>query len=138
LASWKPDPVRDAKITVALISGESYSSIADRLDTSKQTISRIAAELKTKGIDTQAVTSEAKRQKFAESLEAYGVSTMNFMTNVAQLWSNPDYMRTQTPEDVIAVSNHLMGWVERLAKLGQPAPGPAALPATVHAEIVDE
>lgn len=137
MASPKADPVRDAKIVVALISGESYDSIAERLNCHKRTIVKIAAELKAKGIDPQESSREARQQKFAESLEAYGVATMNFMKNVADLWSNPDYMRTQSPQDVIAISNHLMGWVERLARLGQQAPSPAALPA-VRAEIVDE
>lgn len=138
MASPKTDPVRDAKIVIALISGESYDSIATRLSCSTRTVTKIAADLKAKGIDPQAVTSEARQQKFAESVEAFGVATMNMMTNVADLWSNPDYVRTQKTEDVIAISRHLMGWVERLARLGQPAPGPAALPGTVEAEIVDE
>lgn len=133
----KPDAVKHAKIVVALIAGESHDSIASRLRCSKRTIAAVSQELKETGIDLTAQSAQSFHQQFAESVQQFGVATMNMMTNVAVLWSNPDYVKTQKTEDVIAISKHLMQWVERIAKLGQPTQDPDALPERVEAELVD-
>lgn len=128
---------RDAKITIMLVQGATWDSIASTVGTSKSVVNDVANRLKKLGYDIQGAAE--KRDRFIKSVEDMGVAYMEMLRAQAELLSDTNYISKAATSDVIAHSEFVSRSFERVIRLQRAtsAHHADALPERVEAELVD-